>query len=330
VIDVNPLTNVYADSLPNSSDDGKSAVSHTRRYDQVKDRIHTLLDEPDRGDRIAVLVQVIIAGAIILNTIAIILFTVRPLSEQYSYFLNPVIAFCLLIFTAEYVLRIWSCTCARDLKGMVFDRIRYALHLYQIVDLISIVPALFPFLFPRHLALLRTLRIISIFKMGRYSRYLNSLNQLKQVLFRKREVFGIMLFFLVFVILFSSTIIYLVENPAQPDTFSSIPAAMWWAIMTVTTVGYGDMIPITPLGKIIGCVMTLTGVLVLALPSAILAAGFIEEREKARVLSSNPSLPAVQTILLTRFEDLHKKGFLSDLEFEEYEMMIKSLDDKKR
>ncbi len=274
--------------------------------------------------------QVVIASAIIINTIGIILFTVRSISERYDYLLNPVIALCLIIFTVEYLLRIWSCTFARDPKGMVMDRFKYALHIYQIVDLISITPALFPFIFPRHLALLRTFRIVSIFKLGRYSRYMKSLDLLKRVLFRKREVFGIMLFFLIFVILFSSTIMYLVENPSQPDKFSSIPAAMWWAVMTVTTVGYGDIIPVTPLGKVIGSVVTLTGVLVLALPSAILATGFIEEREKQNLRYSDPSSLSVQTELLRRFAVLHDQDVLSDQEYEEYSLMVKSLADSKR
>jgi len=299
-----------------------SVTSIIWRYDLVKVRIHALLDDPHRDDQVALLVQGVIASAIVINTIAIILFTVRSISERYDYLLNPVIAVCLFIFTVEYLLRIWSCTIARDPKGMVLDRIRYALHPYQIVDLISIIPALFPFIFPQHLALLRTLRIVSIFKLGRYSRYMKSLDQLKRVFFHKREIFGIMLFFLVFVILFSSSIMYLVENTAQPDKFSSIPAAMWWAVMTVTTVGYGDIIPITPLGKMIGSVMTLVGVLVLALPSAILATGFIEEREKAKTDDHDPELPGIEADLVRHFSDLHDRGTLSDQEFEEYKGKI--------
>ncbi|MFH0967201.1 MAG: ion transporter [Methanobacteriota archaeon] len=299
------------------------SVSIAERYDLVKSRVHTLLDEPDRKDRVALLIQIIIAGAIVLNTLSIIVFTVRPISEKYDNLLNPLIATCLIIFSVEYLLRVWSCTFSRDLKGMVFDRIRYALHLYQIIDLISITPAFFPFLFPRHLTLLRTFRIVSIFKMGRYSRYSKSLDQLKRVLFRKREVFAIMLFFLIFVVLFSSTILYLVENPAQPDKFSSIPAAMWWAMMTVTTVGYGDIYPITPLGKIIGSVVTLAGVLVLALPSAILATGFIEE--KGRVPDLDLVQKGARADLISHFTSLYDQGVLSEQEYEGYIAMVDRL-----
>lgn len=287
------------------------------RYDQVKNRVHTLLDEPDRGDPGALVVQGVIAGAIVINTLAVILFTMRSMSEQYRFLLDPIIVICLLIFTAEYCLRIWSCTSARDPKVRVRDRLRYAFHLYQIIDLISIIPILFPIISPDHLDLLRTFCIISIFKLGRYSRYFHSLEQLKRVLLRKREIFAIMLFFLVFVVLFSSAIMFLVENPAQPDKFTSIPAAMWWAMMTVTTVGYGDIIPVTPLGKVIGSVMTFAGVLVLALPSAILATGFIEEREKRPGSDPDGSRIKAQKDLFLIFTRLYEEEKISAEEFEE-------------
>ena len=309
----------------NPGEDQIRSVSFSERYDRIKSRVHTLLDEPDRRDQSALLIQGVIAGAIIINTLAIVIFTVKPIKEQYDSLLTPLINICLIIFTVEYLLRIWSCTFARDLKRAIFDRIRYALHIYQIIDFISITPVFFPFFFPRHLTILRTFRIVSIFKLGRYSRYVKSLDQLKRVLFRKREIFGIMVFFLVFVILFSSTLLFLVENPVQPDKFSSIPAAMWWAVMTVTTVGYGDMIPVTPLGKTIASIVTVSGVLVLALPSAILASGFIEEREKSRAGEVNQAQVMAFADLREHLSDHHDQGVLSDQEYDEYLAIISRL-----
>lgn len=287
------------------------------QYYQFKARVHTILDEPQRGDRTALLVQSILAMAIVVNTLAIILFTVQSIDLEYHLLFSPLIGICFTIFTIEYTLRIWSCTSSQDFRGMITDRVRYALHFYQIIDLISIIPFLFPFFFPRHLTLLRTLRILSIFKLGRYSRFSQSLNLLKRVLFSKREIFVIMLFILIFLVLFSSTIVYLIEKPVQPDKFSSIPAAMWWSMMTITTVGYGDIIPITPLGKIIGSIMTFTGVLVLALPPAILATGFIEERDKGPEQKQRSSALNDPTELLIISRKLHEEGKISSEEFNE-------------
>lgn len=290
------------------------------RYEKVKARVHSILDEPSHDDRVALSIQLLIAGAIVVNALGIILFTVPSLGIRYRFFLDPLINTCLVIFTLEYLLRIWACTSSATLKGKVLGRLRYALHLYQIIDLISIIPLFLPFLFPRHLFLLRTVRIISIFKLGRYSGYLRSLDLLKRVLFRKREIFGIILFFLVFIILFSSTILYLVEFPVQPDKFSSIPAAMWWSVMTVTTVGYGDIIPVTPLGKVIAALFTILGVLVLAVPSAILASGFIEERSRDQVAGHGAEVAGVKLVKV--FEKMHMEGQITDREREEYLSLV--------
>ncbi len=300
---------------------------NTSRYDLVKARVHSILDNPSKADHFAFTIQLLIAGVIVVNTLAIILFTVPSLGIRYRFFLDPLINTCLVIFTLEYLLRIWACSSSKTLKGKVFERFRYALHLYQIIDLISIIPLFLPFLFPRHLFLLRTVRIISIFKLGRYSGYLRSLDLLKRVLFRKREIFGIILFFLVFIILFSSTILYLVEFPVQPDKFSSIPAAMWWSVMTVTTVGYGDIIPVTPLGKVIAALFTLLGVLVLAVPSAILASGFIEERSRDQ--ATDQGAEVAEEKILQIFEKMHNQGQITDTEREEYTSLVSLLRSKR-
>jgi voltage-gated potassium channel len=129
------------------------------------------------------------------------------------------------------------------------------------------------------------------------------------------------LFFLIFEILFSSTIMYVVENAAQPDKFSSIPADMWWAVMTVTTVGYGDIYPITPLGQTIAGLVTIGGVLLLALPSAILAAGFMEERQKDQT-SHELTDTESWILLLERVGTLKERGLIIKEEFEEYKALI--------
>jgi voltage-gated potassium channel len=287
----------------------------------VKSRVYAILEKSPGKDRLAILVQVILAIVILLNTILVVIYTVPSIAIKYWFPINVTITFCLLVFTAEYILRLWSCTTAPTSRARTAERLRYATGFFMIIDLISIIPLFFPFFFPKDFALLRTFRLLSIFKLGRYARYSDSLALLKRVIFKKREIFTIMVFFLVFVILFSSTIMYLVENSAQPDKFSSIPAAMWWAVMTVTTVGYGDIIPVTPLGQTLASVMTLAGVLLLALPSAILATGFIEERQKDH---DAPSLTSSgnEIELLERLAALKKDGHISDDEFETLKHLV--------
>ena len=288
---------------------------------RIKSRVYEILEEPPGNDRFALFVHAVLAFIILLNTILVIIYTVPWIAEKYWLSLNAVITACLLVFAAEYILRLWSCTDAPTFKERTLKRFRHASGFFMIIDVISIIPLFFPFVFAKDFALLRTFRLLSIFKLGRYTRHSESLALLKRVFIKKREIFSIMGFFLVFVILFSSTIMYLVENAAQPDKFSSIPAAMWWAVMTVTTVGYGDIIPITPLGKGLASFMTLAGVLLLALPSAILASGFIEERQKENDLFAGNS-PENLIGLLERLAGLREKGDITDEEFETLRQIV--------
>ncbi|HUU74909.1 MAG TPA: ion transporter [Methanoregulaceae archaeon] len=298
-------------------------MTDASRCDQAKFRVQAILENPPEGDRIARFTHVFLALVVIVNTIAVVIFTIPSVEASYSPTLNLIITFCLLVFTIEYLLRLWSCTHAQTLVGRMSERLRYATSFYLIIDLVSIIPLFFPFFFPTDFALLRGFRLLSIFKLGRYARRSTSLALLRRVIIKKREIFTIMIFFLVFVILFSSTIMYLVENHAQPDKFSSIPAAIWWAMMTVTTVGYGDIYPITPLGQTIGSLVTLAGVLLLALPSAILATGFIEERQKNH--EDRMGTLAENTLSqLERAADLKNKGVITDEEYRELKARLLS------
>ena len=127
------------------------------------------------------------------------------------------------------------------------------------------------------LRLLRVLRIFKIFRLFKIARYITALSLINRVMKDKREELVVSLIFTVFLLLIASTLMYHVENGAQPERFSSIPETMWWGIATLTTVGYGDMYPITALGKILGGVISIIGIGLFALPTGILASGFSEE-----------------------------------------------------
>lgn len=292
------------------------------RPEPLRIRLHAIMENEAEDDRLTRFLNIFLPAVITTNTITVIVYTIPSVNASYSHLLNLILTFCLLVFATEYLLRLWSCTNAETSGQRMKDRLRYATGFFMIIDLLSIVPLAFPFLFAADSNLLRVFRLISIFKLGRYAQKSTSLAMLQRVIFKKREIFSIMIFFLVFVILFSSTIMYLVENSAQPEKFSSIPSAIWWAMMTVTTVGYGDIIPITPLGKTIGSFITLAGVLLLALPSAILASGFIEERQKdgddgRGETGEHPKTFEDVVLLLERAAALKDGGHITDEEYAE-------------
>ena len=305
----------------NPAQQTQEIIGEPSRYDRIKTRVNMILNTYPNEERTARVVRYFLAIFILTNTIAVVISTIPDLPLSFRNQLFVIISVCLSIFAIEYILRLWSCTHNPTLLGRVKDRLRYATGIYMVIDLISIIPILFPFVFPRDYALLHIFRLLSIFKLVRYTHHSDALELLQRVVFKKREIISILVIFLVFEILFSSKIMYLVENAAQPDKFSSIPAAMWWAAMTITTVGYGDIYPITSLGQTITGMVTIGGVLLLALPSAILAAGFMEERQKEQTGHNHYGTEA-GILLLERVGTLKDRGLITEKEFEEYKALI--------
>jgi len=307
----------------NPAQQTQEIVGEPSRYGRIKTRVNTILNTYPNEDPTARGVKYFLAIFILTNTIAVVISTIPDLPLSFRIQLFTIISICISIFAIEYVLRLWSCTQNPTFSGRLKDRLRYATGIYMIIDLISIIPIVFPFAFPNNYSMLHIFRLLSIFKLVRYTRHSDALQLLQRVVFKKREIISFLVIFLVFEILFASTIMYLLENAAQPDKFSSIPASMWWAVMTVTTVGYGDIIPITPWGKTIAGMVTIGGVLLLALPSAILAAGFMEERQKELTLQDHTRTEAGVS-LLERVGTLKERGLITDEEFEEYKAFIRA------
>jgi len=296
-------------------------IPNPQPRESLRRRVNEVLNNPSWSSRVARGVNFLLLLVIIVNTLAIILDTVRSIASLYARVLDVIVFVSILIFTIEYFLRLWSYSDAPTLWKRNIERFRYACSPFMIIDLIAIAALFIPIFFPRDFTLLRTVRILSVFKLGRYIAYVPSVKLIGRIFFGKREIISILVCILAVVILFSSTLMFLVENSAQPEKFTSIPEAMWWAAMTVTTVGYGDIYPITPLGKFLGSVITIAGLLALALPSAILASAFIEEQSKKNRLLSEEKIDR-DISRLERIAALHTKGLLTDEEARLYKDRI--------
>jgi voltage-gated potassium channel len=206
---------------------------------------------------------------------------VRDFQARWEWELDVFEVFSVGIFSLEYLLRIWACVCDSRFRHPFFGRLRFMLRPLTLIDLISILPFYLPFLGIdlRSLRALRLFRILWIFKTARYY---SSLTLIRHVLTSKREELLLTFALMMALLVAASSVMFYCENEAQPQLFSSIPATMWWGVTTLTTVGYGDMCPITAAGKICASVISIIGVGMFALPTGILGAGFIEEMQRKK------------------------------------------------
>jgi voltage-gated potassium channel len=252
---------------------------------RIKKRVHHLLAAGKKDDLFAWFVEISLVLLIVLNVVCLILETVQTLHKDYHTFFFYFDTLSVIIFTVEYVLRVWSITEEERYSDPVNGRLKYILSPIALCDLLSILPFYLPFIHAdlRSLRLFRFLRLLRVFKLARYVKALGSI---RNVLFDKRHELLVSFVLMLFVLIISSTLMYFVEHEAQPDKFSSIPATMWWGIATLTTVGYGDIYPITSLGKLLGGSITLVGIGLFAVPTAIIASGFSENfmRKKKSII----------------------------------------------
>jgi len=246
-----------------------------KKINYIRKRIWTLLEPASDSDNLSRVVDIFLVSLIFFNILSVILETVESLYQQYELQFRYFEYFSVLIFTIEYFARLWSCVENKDEKKSNSQlRIRYIFSFSAIVDAMAILPSLLAFIYPTvDLRFIRALRIVRLLKFSRYS---SSINNLLLVVWDQRKSFGAAFFILFIALIISSSGMYLVEKDVQPDKFGSIPQAMWWSVVTLTTVGYGDAFPITSIGKTFGSIIIILGIGTVALPSGILAAAFTE------------------------------------------------------
>jgi len=221
--------------------------------------------------------DIFIVVLIILNIASVILETVQSLHTRYAHAFKDFEIFSVIIFTGEYILRVWSCTEVEKYKVPVWGRIKFMFSFLAIVDLFSFLPFYLPMFIPfdmRFLRGFRLFRLVRVLKIGRYS---EALRLFGRVLNAKKAELLTAVFAIFILLIISSSLLYFVEHEAQPTKFKNIPEAMWWGVVTLTTVGYGDIYPITTLGKVFASIISLLGIGLFALPAGILSAGFVEE-----------------------------------------------------
>lgn len=238
---------------------------------------------------VSLVFNLLLITIITLNAVAIVLHTVEDYNERFARLFIDFELFSVIFFTIEYLLRIWVCVENEKYSHWFWGRLRYMLSTSAIIDFLAIFPFYFS-LFATDLAIVRILRLFLIFRLFRMSRYAHAFRLIQSVVREKKEELILSTMLVVFMLIIVSSVMYYVEHPAQPDKFSSIPATMWWGVTAMTTVGYGDIHPITPLGKLLGGITAIVGIGLFALPTGILVSGF-NEHIRARKKPSRKVCP---------------------------------------
>jgi len=278
----------------------------------ARQRIARLLDISVHGDYLSRVVDLCLIGLISLNVGAIILESVPWIGVRYAAELYVFEVFSVAVFSVEYVLRLWSAPdleCGR-FRGQFRGRLKYMFSPAALIDLLAILPFYLGIFFSLDLRFLRVVRLFRIFKLTRYS---STMGLILNV-FREEASAFVGAFFLLFVLLIlTASGIHLIENDVQPEVFGSIPAAMWWAMATLTTVGYGDVTPITPVGKLFGGCITVISIGMVALPAGILASGFSEQLRQRREQFSDRLDTAWEDGVVTSDEQRELEGLRQEL-----------------
>ena len=245
-------------------------------------RLYRLLEKAEAGDRASWWVDIILSAIIIINLTAVCLETVPHFYAEYHLVFWWIEGISVSLFSVEYILRIKAAAVvARTHNIPVFRaRLRYMLSPTGIIDLVAILPSLLPLFFGGiDLRWLRILRLARLFKLSHYT---SALEDLVAAVVHERRSFLATLYLLVLAVMVSSTAIYLFEHNMQPENFGSIPQSMWWSFITLTTVGYGDVVPMSVAGKMVAGFTALMGVCVVALLTGIVASGFSNQMTKKR------------------------------------------------
>lgn len=247
---------------------------------RIKERLYKILEIATVDDTVSKTFDIFIMTLITLNIIAVILATVERFNLQYQYYFHIFEIFSVIVFTIEYVLRLWTCTINKNFRNSITGRIKYMLTPLAIIDLLAILPFYLPMIIPLDLRFIRAVRLFRLFRLFKMGRYSKAVFTLKKVLKDKKEELILVIFVVFLLLIIFSSLMYFIEKEAQPEAFSNIPEAMWWGIITLTTVGYGDVYPITPLGKILGALIAFLGIGMFALPAGILSSGLAEAVQK--------------------------------------------------
>jgi voltage-gated potassium channel len=248
----------------------------------IKKRIFEIIEKAEReDDKVSIFFDFFILILIVVNVAAVIASSHKPFEERFYTQLHIFELVSVIIFTIEYILRLW--TAKLKFPDVKHPYIKHSFSFMALVDFAAIIPFYLPFLIAIDLRFLRILRLFRILRILKLNRYNNSLSLMGQVLKNEKEKLIMTIFIMFMLLLLASSTMFYIENEAQPDNFPNIISTVWWAIATLTTIGYGDVYPVTAIGKVLAGVIAILGIGIIALPTGIISSGFVSEISRKNV-----------------------------------------------
>ncbi|WP_299847389.1 ion transporter [uncultured Roseovarius sp.] len=245
----------------------------------LRKAVYKKLDPDEKNDRLSRWIDLVLIALIAINVLAVIFETVASIEARYRTPLWVIEVISVAVFSVEYLARVWVSVEDPKFRDRPNPRLSYMLSPMALVDLLAILPFYLGFFLHMDLRFLRVLRLLRILKLTRYSA---AMSMLLDVFREESSAFFAGFFILIVMLVLAASGAYLAEHQVQPDKFGSIPHAMWWAVATLTTVGYGDVTPITPAGQLFGSLVAVVGIGMAALPAGILASGMADRLRRTR------------------------------------------------
>lgn len=243
----------------------------------TRETLHRLLSPAYSGDESSRAVDLFIIGLILIDLCAFVLESVPEFNAAAPDLFLTIESLVLWIFVVEYFLRLYACTAEPKYRHPVAGRLRYARSVYAVIDLLAILPVLA--LVPGPITAVRGFRLLRLVKIARYA---HSVRILGRAVVRIRHELSVIAFVVVLVLVTGSTLLYTVEKTEQAEAFASIPKAMWYAVVVMTTLGLGDVTVVTTAGKMISGCLAIVGIAMFAMPAGLLGAAFVEQFRQMR------------------------------------------------
>ena len=249
------------------------------KYQKFKLRVFEIIEAGEKGDIASKIFDVFIIFLIIVNLFVIFIETFS-ISELMRNIIYGIEIFSVIVFTIEYLLRIWTAPLLFPEKSPAKARLKYIFSFMAIIDLLAILPFYIPYIIPIDLRVLRAFRVIRLFRIFKINRYTHALSMIAQVFKNKAAQLISSVLVVALLMMIASVLMYNIEYSEQPEAFSNAFDTMWWAVATLTTVGYGDIYPVTVAGKLLSTVIAFLGIGMVAVPTGIITAGFTELTDK--------------------------------------------------